>query len=757
MPRSSSGCAPASDPFASRRLCLRKIMAPLAAILLLAGVPPGRAAEKADAASSASCLECHSNRNLVERRPDGTTHSLFVDPKALAGSVHGGSDCVDCHEGIDGTAKPHRQNRAAVDCFSCHDDTAKKHGFHARMLVQPRPDGKDTACAGCHGSHEIKRLKSPEFVMSRRRLTEGCGRCHEKARDSFQASAHARAGAGSPAEALNCLTCHRDAAIAAPKPASVVEQKLAQARLCESCHVGTPLVASRVLRGTKFVGSFDQSVHGAALKAGNKEAATCIDCHGAHEMNREIAAGARMNKQHQSATCAKCHPEQARDYDSSVHAVALRKGNLDSPVCTDCHGEHDIRGHKDPTSPVYAKNVAQQVCATCHASLRLTQKYGLASQSFQTFSDSYHGLAARGGAVEVVNCASCHSAHAIKSHLDPTSTINKANLVRTCGECHPGANTRFTVGSVHVNPASEAQSQDGSQRVLHLIATLYLWMIGVVVGGMALHNLLDFLKKTRRKLAIQKGLIEPEHLPHRLYVRMTVHERFQHACLVISFVLLVITGFMLRFPEAWWVAGIRNLSARAFEWRSLIHRVAGVALLGAGAWHLGYLAFTRPGRALFRALLPRWRDLTDPWKVLRYNFGLSPTKPAFPRFSYIEKAEYWALVWGTLLMGVTGAILWFDNTSMGLITKLGFDISRTIHFYEAILATLAIIVWHFYFVIFNPDVYPMNLAWLTGRMSEEEMHEEHPLELARLKAEQPAAGPDRKPEPPSVPPGSKAP
>jgi cytochrome b subunit of formate dehydrogenase len=101
----------------------------------------------------------------------------------------------------------------------------------------------------------------------------------------------------------------------------------------------------------------------------------------------------------------------------------------------------------------------------------------------------------------------------------------------------------------------------------------------------------------------------------------------------------------------------------------------------------------------------------------------------------VEKAEYWALIWGTMLMGLTGIILWFENTSMGLLTKLGFDISRTVHFYEAILATLAIIVWHFYFVIFNPDVYPMNLAWLTGRVSEREMQEDHPLELEQLKKE----------------------
>jgi cytochrome b subunit of formate dehydrogenase len=138
--------------------------------------------------------------------------------------------------------------------------------------------------------------------------------------------------------------------------------------------------------------------------------------------------------------------------------------------------------------------------------------------------------------------------------------------------------------------------------------------------------------------------------------------------------------------------------------------------------------------------------------VLRYNLGLVSTKPLFPRFSYIEKTEYWALMWGTLLMGVTGLVLWFDNTSMALITKLGFDISRTVHFYEAILATLAIIVWHFYFVIFNPDVYPMNLAWLTGKMSEEELLEEHPLELARLKAADAAKPPAAESAPPQNPP-----
>jgi len=393
-----------------------------------------------------------------------------------------------------------------------------------------------------------------------------------------------------------------------------------------------------------------------------------------------------------------------------------------------------IKAHTDAASPVFARNVAQQVCASCHDSLRLTKKYGLSSNSFQTFADSYHGLAARGGAVVVVNCASCHSVHAIKSHLDPTSTVYKANLVQTCGQCHPGANTRFTVGSVHVSPDA-SNSKDKNSALLRLVAGLYVWLIVLVVGSMTLHNFLDLFKKFRRRLKVHRGLIEEAPVAHRLYVRMTLHERLQHAVLMISFVLLVVTGFMLRYPEAWWVVAIREMSGRAFELRGFLHRFAGVAILAAGVWHVGYLTLTVPGRSLLRDLLPRVRDFTDPFRVLKYNLGLSKTKPEFPRFCYIEKAEYWALVWGTLLMGVTGMILWFENTSMGLFTKLGFDISRTIHFYEAILATLAIIVWHFYFVLFNPDIYPMNLAWLTGRISEREMLEDHPLQLKQLKAD----------------------
>jgi cytochrome b subunit of formate dehydrogenase len=138
-------------------------------------------------------------------------------------------------------------------------------------------------------------------------------------------------------------------------------------------------------------------------------------------------------------------------------------------------------------------------------------------------------------------------------------------------------------------------------------------------------------------------------------------------------------------------------------------------------------------------MLPRVQDVRDFITNARYLTGLRPTPPKFDRFGYIEKAEYWALIWGTVVMTVTGFMLWFENQSLQIFDKWVLDLATIVHFYEAWLAFLAIVVWHFYFVIFNPEIYPMNWTWLTGRMSEKVMEHEHPRELERIKAAEKAA------------------
>jgi cytochrome b subunit of formate dehydrogenase len=250
---------------------------------------------------------------------------------------------------------------------------------------------------------------------------------------------------------------------------------------------------------------------------------------------------------------------------------------------------------------------------------------------------------------------------------------------------------------------------------------------------MFIHNLLDFIRKSRRKLMARRGLIVEEHHGTQLYVRMTLNERFQHVALFTSFITLVLTGFALKFPDAWWVTPLRDISPVMFEIRGIVHRVAAVIMVMASCYHIYYLFFVEKGKQLLRDMLPSQKDLFDFLGIQRYNLGISKIKPKLGRFSYIEKAEYWALVWGTIVMTVTGIILWFDNTFMGLMTKLGWDAAHLVHYYEAWLATLAIIVWHFYFVIFNPDVYPINLAFWKGTLTEEEMADEHPLELEAIK------------------------
>jgi cytochrome b subunit of formate dehydrogenase len=368
-----------------------------------------------------------------------------------------------------------------------------------------------------------------------------------------------------------------------------------------------------------------------------------------------------------------------------------------------------------------------QICSDCHGSLKLSEKYEISSNRFSTFQDSYHGLALRGGSAAVANCASCHGVHNIKISSDPTSMIHPDNLINTCGACHPGANASFTKGKVHVT------LEKAEDPILYWISYIYIALIVSIVGGMFIHNLVDLIKKTSIRKQIQAGKIREEKHGHALYLRMTVEERLQHIIMAVSFMLLVITGFMLRYPETWWVSHIRDLSEEGFEYRSLIHRISAIVMIAVCFYHIYYVSLTQRGRQLVKDLWPNLKDVTDAIGVAKFNLGLSKEKPMLDRFSYVEKAEYWALVWGTIVMTLTGLLMWIYADYVGSFTKLQWDIARTIHYYEAWLAFLAIVVWHFYFVIFNPNVYPMSLAWVKGTLTEEEMADEHALELDRIK------------------------
>ncbi|MCX6163729.1 MAG: cytochrome b/b6 domain-containing protein [Ignavibacteriae bacterium] len=217
------------------------------------------------------------------------------------------------------------------------------------------------------------------------------------------------------------------------------------------------------------------------------------------------------------------------------------------------------------------------------------------------------------------------------------------------------------------------------------------------------------------------------------FLRMTLNERIQHFLLLSSFITLVITGFALKYPEAVWVMWVRKLFGDyAFEIRGIVHRVAAVVMTADSMYHIFYVIFTKRGRKLIIDLWFGKKDITDVLGTIKYYIGKAESKPKYGRFSYIEKSEYWALVWGNVVMGATGVALWFNNEFLPIISSFGMEVATAIHFYEAILASLAIVVWHFYFVIYNPEVYPLNKAFITGYLTKEEMQHEHPLELEEM-------------------------
>lgn len=135
--------------------------------------------------------------------------------------------------------------------------------------------------------------------------------------------------------------------------------------------------------------------------------------------------------------------------------------------------------------------------------------------------------------------------------------------------------------------------------------------------------------------------------------------------------------------------------------------------------------------------MPRLKDARDLWSMLRHNMGLSKERPTFGAFSYAEKVEYLAYIWGSAVMAVTGFLLWFNTTTLTYLPSWVADAATVTHFYEAVLATLSILVWHFYMVVFDPAVYPMDVSWITGQVPADHLRETRPgyyrglLQLAR--------------------------
>lgn len=603
-------------------------------------------------------MECHADTTLTMTR-DGQDVSMHVDMDILDNSIHAGWDCVDCHNSID--ALPHDPDLPRADCSMCHDTAYEEYSesIHARALEE----GIMTAalCQDCHGNHNILSADEVGSQVNQRHLSETCGKCHSRP-DVIQ-------------------------------------------------------IFSR--RGFDPVKNFEQSVHGKKLKEDpDSHVATCVACHGSHEIYPPLDPRSSFSKFKVPETCGQCHEEATSEYKESVHWRAVEWGHYQSPVCNDCHGEHNIYSPSEIESQITDPAlVSSQLCENCHSNDVLMKRFGLDAERFDSYMKTYHGLAVLKGSPEAASCVSCHETHAIRTASDPASSVHLTNLEETCGKCHERVTPSFIQIEMH------PRDQQARNPIAYYVRIVYYWLIGLTIGGMLLHNAVIFFY-----YLVEKWRSDKKQTRIRRFQPLDV---VNHFLLAVSFTALVITGFALKFPDAMWVQFLLDLGMTEAV-RSWVHRAAAIVLVVISLVQVAYFIVSHKGRRDAWALRPTIDDITGFIKNMRYYLRLSKEHPKFGRYDYTEKAEYLALVWGTAVMAASGFVLWFPGIFMSFLPGWFFEVAEMVHYYEAWLATLAIIVWHGFFVMYHPEKYPMSMTWIDGKITEEEFEHHHPLEKEEL-------------------------
>ena len=281
----------------------------------------------------------------------------------------------------------------------------------ADSLPNARPgQGTEAYCLSCHGQ--------PDLSMT---LPDGEALSLYVSRQTLDASIHSPLG-------IECQACHTDIKTY-PHPAIDYANRRELSRsyylACRKCH------------SDNYEKSLD-SMHARAAQAGNANAPICTDCHGAHDVRPPD-----QPRSHISETCGKCHTQILADYRNSIHGSALiEQGNPDVPVCTDCHGVHNIQ---DPRTAQF-RIETPDLCAGCHANSELMSKYGLSADVYNLYNISWHGVdvsvyKANWPTIwhESAVCTDCHGIHNILATGNPVSQVNPVNLLATCRKCHADA------------------------------------------------------------------------------------------------------------------------------------------------------------------------------------------------------------------------------------------------------------------------------------------------------------------------------
>ncbi len=330
------------------------------------------------------------------------------------------------------------------------------------------PTGDNAYCLVCH-SEEAQSYTLPDGTELSLAVDTA----------ELAASVH---GEENPEGAVGCVDCHGDAfPHEGPPPANMRVFRVERSEGCADCH-------------TDQVEHLADGVHYTALLAGNLRAATCVDCHGGHDVQSLEDARERI-----PLICGTCHEPVFRQYEQSVHGQALFAGDPNVPTCVDCHGVHGIA---HPTTPQF-RNRSPELCASCHADAELMAEYDITTNVFNSYLTDFHGTTVALFEQQDPNvptnkavCYDCHGVHDIAAVDAENSHVIRENLLETCQQCHPDATADFPDAWIgHYPPTLETQP------LLFIVNSFYSILIPGTIGIFMLLIVTDIIRRIRQRIS----------------------------------------------------------------------------------------------------------------------------------------------------------------------------------------------------------------------------------------------------------------
>jgi cytochrome b subunit of formate dehydrogenase len=486
----------------------------------------------------------------------------------------------------------------------------------------------------------------------------------------------------------------------------------------------------------------------------------CIDCH------RHIHQFTLWKKDRKRIiqTCTLCHATSppakkfhgkeckiAHHYPESVHGQAALKGNPDAPVCTDCHGQdqtlHQIPGFQGKTAKVqeFSKIFHTSACAACHADRAKMKRNKVSLISTETYYEGYHGKIEKlGYPALAAGCSDCHSRHDILPSKNPKSSTFPANLVKTCGKCHKGANANFVQYDSHPN------YKDPRKTFLYWPFLFMTTLTVSVFGAFWVHSFLWWRKEFWEERALRsEGIFFASQTRGKeggeVYRRFGLFGIALHLTMLTSFLGLVLSGLPLEFANAPWARGLMGFLGGAHK-AGLFHRIcAGVTLgyFGTAVGYMIYFLFFKPlpGSPSFwqrffgpDSIFPRRKDFSDFAGMVRWFFNKGP-KPHFDRWTYYQKFDFMAVFWGVFVIGISGLMLWFPVFFTTFLPGWLLNVAKLVHSDEALLAVGFIFTVHFFNNHFRPSRFPISTVIFTGRLTKTELETDLPAWHDRMSKE----------------------